>query len=455
MKFSDLHDVIDKELKEYSFNNSDLNLIYSIIIYKTLNSANLKQDYLDIFINIDTRNFNLELNQLYSTRLINDSLIGLFNKNSKASFFAKMLFEEDKNFIKKFQMNLINSESVAELSSYYNFEELSRLKMILDIKPDEFSTLLNYIDYEENDKFGDNKEIKYPKSMNFINENPSSLDLKIIDELRFINITEDDQITVDNITDKVSSTIYKTIVKLAGFEPFDFSIEDLKIYSMDEDFLKNNPIGLLLSTNTTSEFLSKIFDLCYFDNFKNDYLNILDCQLKHPSLESFLNENIEIGNFVNNTLIKLENLYPELNYAVENINIVNVKDLDFVNPVLMIDKFEIFNIDGFGYKSKENYMNYYKFSSQKNFTMFKLPITDDSYVNEESFIVTIDNDFTTRGIIEFLRLKFKDNSFIEINNVNLSDYVNKEQLEDMISKIFDIADKEQLIVEIKFLEDSL
>ena len=456
MKFNDIIFEIELEENINKLNNNEKRLLYNVVIYRILNTANLKDDFFDVFINTDT-DPSMSLYNLYSVNLLENSIYSIFTKNDRKKFFTKMLLDEDKEFINIFRNNLINSKNMKDLAINYNFDELSKLKLLLNFKNEEFSTLLNYIDYEEDNKFGKYRDKRKFKNVNFNNIENNYNQYTIISKLSDIKIKEDDPITIDNIDFKLERSEYKTLLLLSGFNDIDFSIEDFKDYLkyiIDEEFMNNNPLGILLDSKSKSEFLSRIFELYHFDNFKNNYLNIVNLQLEQESIEEYLNNNKIFSNMVNNILLRIDSKYPELNYSIENIQFIEYEELEEKNPVFLIDKFEMFDTSSVIYNDVSSYIAYFKYPNRQEFKKLYDPIQNDSFVKEESLVLTIDNGFTTKGIIELLKIKYKEGSFIEFSNVMVSEDLSEKQLEEMISKVFELAEKEELIVQIH-LKDNI
>lgn len=456
MKFNDIIFEIELEENIKKLNNNEKRLLYNVVIYKILNTSNLKDDFFDVFINTDP-DPSMLLYNLYSVNLLENSIYSIFTKNERKKFFTKMLLDEDKEFINIFRNNLINSKNMKDLAINYNFDEISKLKLLLNFKNEEFSTLLNYIDYEEDNKFGKYRDKRKFKNVNFNNIENNYNQYTIISKLSDIKIKEDDPITIDNIDFKLERSEYKTLLLLSGFNDIDFSIEDFKDYlknMIDEEFMNNNPLGILLDSKSKSEFLSRIFELYHFDNFKNDYLNIVNLQLEQESIEEYLNNNKIFSNMVNNILLRIDSRYPELNYSIENIQFIKYEELEEKNPVFLIDKFEMFDTATLIYNDVSSYISYFKYPNKQEFKKLYDPIQNDSFVKEESLVLTIDNGFTTKGIIELLKIKYKEGSCIEFSNVMVSEDLSEKQLEEMISKVFELAEKEELIVQIH-LKDNI
>lgn len=458
MKFNDILLEIEEELEENRgiLNNDEKRLLYSVVIYRILNMKNLKDEFFDVFINTDADPY-MSFNNLYSVKLLENSNYSIFTKNEKKKFFTKMLLNEDKEFINNFKDKLKNSKNMKDLSLNYNFEELSKLKLLLNLKNEEFATLLNYIDYQEDNKFGKYKEKRNFKNNNFKNFDNYSTSYTIISSLSEIKIQEDNPITIDNIDFKLERSEYKKILELSGFNSVDFSIENFKEYLkyiIDEDFMQDNPLGILLDSKSKSEFLSRIFELYHFEDFKNNYLNIVNLQLNQESLEEYLNNNKIFDSMVSNILLKIDNKFPELNYSVENIQFLKYEDLTEKNPLFLIDKFEMFDNTSVIYNDLSSYISYFKYPSKQEFKKLYEPILNDSFVKEESLILTIDNNFVSKGIFELLKIKYKESSEIEFSNVMLSEDLSESQLNKMISKVFELAEKENLIVQVQ-LKDNI
>lgn len=454
MKFNDILDICQKNMPEKTREESLK--IYTYSFFNIIKNTKLKDIYTDLFIcNEEEKKFK---NKIYSSKIHYSKHSNFFDRDdiTKSNFtINKTLTEEDNNFLKLFKENLQKSENLEQLSSYYSFDDITRLNLILNFEDDILSTLVQKTTFDNDYSTNYYKHKKISKNNfmeNSYHSNNYSNISNVLDSSIKLNIDGTFNITPENISKYIEEPALKMIMNMAGFNLIDFSIEDLEEF-IDDDFIKNNPIGVIFNSKNMGELHFNLFNLLFFEQFKIDYLKRIDEQLLNPTFEYNLNNDKELQKIVNLNTMEVLNKYPELNLELNETKIMSYSDLekeDIYNVKFLIEPFNMFNLKDLESFSGYDSLSYFDFSPKNFVTSFNNPC-DEEYYKEEPIFILNGNGITTNVILGITKTEYKSD---EINEYFLNSFIHKnnyekEHIVSSLETLFDLARQESFFINIK------
>jgi len=451
MQFDDFLKIIENKLKNLNLNKDEELQIYTYSIFKLIRETKIFEHYSDFFIcNEEDSKYK---NKLYCSSLSNDIYTNLFDRNDliKSKFINKIITEDEKKFLKNLKEIFLNSENIKDISNKLSFEDISKLNYLINLDHNVLTSILLNIEYEENGansfyklkQFNKNNCIELASAKN-------SDDYNLINKIIY-QLPKTFDVTPVNIHEILVSN--SSLINIFGLNDFDYS--NFSTYEighfLNQEFLEENPIGLLLNSKTKQELYYNLFNLYYFDIMQQEIIQKIDKIIKNPTLENILENNKKFKTLIEDILDTTIRKHPELLIDISQNIVLNYEDLeknDIYNVKFLIEPFNMINIREEEYRHSGHPLQYFNFK-QINFNMDITNIeNNEDYISEPLYIVNNDG-FVSNLIIGLEKLKFKDS----LSEIILNDFMDKysttkEQIDSALRELFLIAKKENLFVRI-------
>lgn len=446
MKFNDILEITESNSKKNNLNIQDTTLLYNFVLQNILKKECFNNLYSDIYIS----NSKQTEGQTYSTSINPEYHYNIYN-NIKLNdrFFEKTLLNIEQELVSKFYKNLKEGTSLANIGSNFNNIEISKLKNIMAFEEDVFSTLF-YFSKKIIDKniFIEKDEKKLNNTIFEIAYNESNY----LSNLKFmIGFNDNKKFTAENLESLIDKAQLKEILALSGFKLIDFDIESLSDF-IDDDFLENTPIGILLNSTSSIEFSSKTFDLIMFDSVKSKYIELCEKQLLENTIEEILIKDEKLNKIFNEIILEIENKFLELNYI---INEISLKENTEEEAIKFIDKINLFNINDLKYSMDNKHIfKYFNFDNGKFFNYFNNDNYEDPNISK--FIIESNTGLCSKAIMSILKINNEtfgqERNILKIDKLMISNFATKEDVKEMFKTAFNIAAKEEKILSININE---
>lgn len=446
MKFNDILEITESNSKKNNLSIQDTTLLYNFVLQNILKKECFNNLYSDIYISngkqIEGNVFSTSINPEYHYNIYN-------NSRSKIPFFEKILLNKENELVSKFYKNLKEGTSLSDIGSNFNHIEILKLKNIMGFEEDVFSTLFYFSkkDIEEN-MFIEKDEQKLNNSIFDIAYNESNY----LSNLKFmIGFNDNQKFTIENLETLIDKSQLKEILALSGFKLIDFDIESLSDF-IDDDFLENTPIGILLNSTSSIEFSSKTFDLIMFDSVKSKYIDLCERQLLENTIEEILSKDSKLNKIFNDIILEIENKFLELNYQINEIVLTENEEEE---SIMFIDKINLFNLNDLKYSIDNKYIfKYFNFDNGKFFNYFNNDNYEDKNISR--FIIESKTTFYSKALMSILKINNEEfgeeRNILKIDKLMISNFATKEDIREMFKTAFELAAKEEKILSVNIQE---
>lgn len=216
-------------------------------------------------------------------------------------------------------------------------------------------------------------------------------------------------------------------------------------YCLENDYIRNNTaIGVLLSVDNKEDRVFKLIDIYKFKEYKSKFINSYQNILDEPSIEYFINKDIELINNIKKELVLnfpfLEN--KEKNIRLETVLIDNPSEHIYPHYHDIVGT----NIELVG----DN--NFYKTSINDfyiiDFNIYTPEVAENEICNQILFIPK--DELSGYGLIEAEIATFKTNpndiKILSIIDYNLSSLLGKPELSTIFEELFLYCKNNELVL---------
>lgn len=359
--------------------------------------------------------------------------------------------EEDHALVRRFNDDLQNVESFFDLKDVYTFDEITRIKHLMNTSVSlgfALELISQNNESSETGKYNDfqTSYLKKAAMAEYSNHNKSKkFEIFSNNGLSELSAASDKlPLTPNTFFTELNLNAQTTFTEMSGFGHINLIEEDLEdLINDDALFINNSFVGSLFKLDTFRDVMISYFDYNELDDVKFEFGLMTESFLEHPTIEDILVNNDKFKN-VDDMLMDVYSKHPELNYSIQDISIITDNEISSKNELIehQVDKFHF-------YASNQDIHNLGPNQQDRRVFLSKYKLYGESILKQGDGRVRFisSNQFAADAVLSAsYYFNESPHNEISIDSIVINPQLSNEHITELFESIVDYAEKNKSIL---------